>query len=209
MFDELAAAGVFSLRADGFSWADCDVVFEQLGRCCVPGPLVGCRSWRGDGGSPASSSRPNRCGSSTSTLLDVSSCIDGATRAHVDPRALDAEPSPWPLDPITPIARVDTLPTGALAADADCGDMAHARARCSPPRSRSASPTASPRWRSAYAKERVQFDRPIASFQAIKHLCADMLDAHRSRPGGGLRGRRAPRRSRPRRARSQRSRPRR
>jgi alkylation response protein AidB-like acyl-CoA dehydrogenase len=26
-----------------------------------------------------------------------------------------------------------------------------------------------------YAKERVQFDRPIAAFQAIKHLCADML----------------------------------
>ena len=27
----------------------------------------------------------------------------------------------------------------------------------------------------AYAKERVQFDRPIGGFQAIKHLCADML----------------------------------
>ncbi len=40
LFDELAAAGVFSLRADGFSWADCVVVFEQLGRYCVPGPLV-------------------------------------------------------------------------------------------------------------------------------------------------------------------------
>ena len=26
-----------------------------------------------------------------------------------------------------------------------------------------------------YAKERVQFDKPIAAFQAIKHLCADMV----------------------------------
>src|SRR6185437_8530168 len=40
LFDDLAAAGVFSLRADGFSWADCVVVLEQLGRHCVPGPLV-------------------------------------------------------------------------------------------------------------------------------------------------------------------------
>ncbi|HEX5096005.1 MAG TPA: acyl-CoA dehydrogenase, partial [Acidimicrobiia bacterium] len=41
LFDELGGAGVFSLRADGFTWADTVVVFEQLGRFCVPGPLVG------------------------------------------------------------------------------------------------------------------------------------------------------------------------
>src|SRR6476620_11196617 len=40
LFDDLSGAGVFSLRADGFAWSDCVVVFEQLGRHCVPGPLV-------------------------------------------------------------------------------------------------------------------------------------------------------------------------
>src|SRR5258707_2566458 len=40
MWDELSAAGVFSLGVDGFGWADRVVVFEQLGQACVPGPLV-------------------------------------------------------------------------------------------------------------------------------------------------------------------------
>jgi alkylation response protein AidB-like acyl-CoA dehydrogenase len=37
----------------------------------------------------------------------------------------------------------------------------------------------------AYAKERVQFDRPIGSFQAVQHLCADMLQALELGRAGG------------------------
>jgi alkylation response protein AidB-like acyl-CoA dehydrogenase len=36
----------------------------------------------------------------------------------------------------------------------------------------------------AYAKERVQFGRPIGSFQAIKHKCADMMVAVESARSG-------------------------
>ena len=41
-YDDLEEAGVFSLRADGFSWTDAAVVYEELGRALVPGPLVWC-----------------------------------------------------------------------------------------------------------------------------------------------------------------------
>ena len=37
MWDELAETGVFSLRADGFGWADAAIAFEELGRAVVPG----------------------------------------------------------------------------------------------------------------------------------------------------------------------------
>ena len=40
VYADLAEAGVFSLRADGFTWADAAVVYEELGRALVPGPLV-------------------------------------------------------------------------------------------------------------------------------------------------------------------------
>ena len=40
MHKELSDAGVFSLRTDGFSWADSSIAFQELGRVLVPGPLV-------------------------------------------------------------------------------------------------------------------------------------------------------------------------
>ena len=66
MFDELAAAGVFALRADGFAWADAVIVFEQLGRHCVPGPLVACLL-AGDGIAGHRRARPSPRGSKIST----------------------------------------------------------------------------------------------------------------------------------------------
>ena len=49
-------------------------------------------------------------------------------------------------------------------------------ARSSPPRP-SASPASAPSQAAQYAKEREQFGRPIAMFQAVKHHCANMLVA--------------------------------
>jgi alkylation response protein AidB-like acyl-CoA dehydrogenase len=173
-FDELGAAGVFSLRADGFSWADCTVVFEQLGRFCVPGPLVA--SLLVGNGRVAAIVEPAPDGSAWIEHLDVLDDLyvrRGDELRRVAPATLDADPSPWPLDPLTPIARVSALPDGDPVA-VDTAAVWRAGAvltaalqlgltdRCT-------------ELAVAYAKEREQFDRPIAGFQAIKHILADML----------------------------------
>ena len=185
MFTELADAGVFSLRADGFSWADCTIVFEQLGRFCVPGPLVPSLLFE-SGRIVGFLDQPDREADREPDPqrdehlwvehLDVlEDLVVGSADAirHVDPTTLVGELSSWPLDPLTPIARVAAIPPGR-AIVADAAEL----------RRRGAVLTAALQLGLAdrctelavdYAKERVQFDRPIAAFQAIKHLCADML----------------------------------
>jgi alkylation response protein AidB-like acyl-CoA dehydrogenase len=172
LFDELAEAGVFSLRADGFSWADCVVVFEQLGRFCVPGPLVESLLF-GAGTVAGLASAIAPIWIEHLDALDVLVVADGDPRLQtIDPKAVDAERSPWPLDPCTPVARAHELPAGSpfevefdwqlsgttLTAALQLG-LADRLTQLAV----------------AYAKERVQFDRPIGGFQAIKHMLADML----------------------------------
>lgn len=175
MFDELANAGVFSLRADGFSWADCVVVFEQLGRFCVPGPLVS-SLLLGDGriaGSVWASDRAEQpVWIEHLDALDVLIAIGPGGARAVDPKAVVAEPSPWPLDPCTPVARATEIPGGEpVAVDAQwetAGTVLTAAFQLGLADRLTELAV-------AYAKERVQFDRPIGGFQAVKHLLADMV----------------------------------
>ena len=177
LFEELAGAGVFSLRADGFSWADCTIVFEQLGRFCVPGPLVS--SLLLGNGRIAGLVEPHAGGPVWVEHLDALDdlyVLRGEAISHVDPQTVAAAPSTWPLDPLTPVAR--------LVAVVDVADGAAVPADVAEIRRAGAVLTAALQLgladrcteiAVAYAKERVQFDRPIGAFQAIKHLCSDML----------------------------------
>jgi alkylation response protein AidB-like acyl-CoA dehydrogenase len=172
LFDQLAEAGVFSLRADGFSWADCVVVFEQLGRYCVPGPLVP-SLLLGDGRIAGVAGDAPPIWIEHLDALDVLLVGREGRMQSLDPRAVDAQRSPWPLDPCTPVAKAAELPPGApIDFDVRSGDL------------RGTALTAAfqlgladrlTELAVAYAKERVQFDRPIGGFQAIKHMLADML----------------------------------
>ena len=97
--------------------------------------------------------------------------------------------------------RSTTLPDGdARRRRRRAGRRCGPRARCSPRRSASGWPTRCTDLAVAYAKEREQFNRPIGSFQAVKHLCADMVVRAEVARGRGVRGGVRPRRPRDRRA---------
>jgi alkylation response protein AidB-like acyl-CoA dehydrogenase len=151
VWKELSEAGVFSLSELGFGLAEETVVFEELGRALIPGPLV----W----GALLHSADEVVTGPTGGFVTH----LDSADRVVGDPDDLVAVANP--LDPLTPMHTTgaeppaDLVPTGAVLTAAYQVGMAGA---CT---DRAV----------AYAKEREQFDTPIGRFQSIKHLLADCL----------------------------------
>jgi alkylation response protein AidB-like acyl-CoA dehydrogenase len=182
LWRDLADLGVFSLRqpepgGSGLGVAEAAIAFEELGRSLVPGPLVGSHLAAGliDGASEGravvgvvnASDDPvviEHVGFVTDVLV-----FDGERVRHVTaPGAVEAD---LPVDPLTPVGRVDTLPGGR---DVEADDLHFVGAVLTAAYQLGISEAATER-SVAYAKEREQFDRPIGTFQAVKHMCADML----------------------------------
>jgi alkylation response protein AidB-like acyl-CoA dehydrogenase len=197
----LGETGVFALTlpeplGTGLSMAEAVVVFEELGRALVPGPLVGtflaararvvegaadgraqvgvhCAGDGGAGAGPGPVLVEHLVsldallvfaddGKGPARLLaPIGAAADGAVRVEA------------PLDPLTPLWRVDAPLTGEPVAGDDGGlwrDGALLTSALQVGHAAAALDLAV-----AYAKERQQFGTPIGSFQAIKHMCADML----------------------------------
>jgi len=179
-FDELSSTGVFSLRADGFGWADAAITFEELGRAAVPGPLV----WSHLGhalvdGVLTGLARPAPGAAVVVEHLAAADAVlvlddDGVTRIGPDALA-DAIALDWPLDPLTPVHRITALPEGERVAGPDVVDEWRRGGAVLTSAFQIGMAQACTEAATQYSLARFQFDRPIGSFQAVKHMLADMV----------------------------------
>ncbi len=181
MFSELDETGVFSLRTDGFGWADAGIAFSELGRALVPGPLVWSHLAHGviDGIVTGVEAHAVPTAPFAFEHLDAADAVVvmGADGLHrLDPDAVaDARAIEWPLDPLTPVHLVDTLPDGERVGDADDALRWRRGGAVLTSAYQVGMATACVDAATAYALDRRQFDRPIGSFQAVKHILADMV----------------------------------
>jgi alkylation response protein AidB-like acyl-CoA dehydrogenase len=197
---ELAEAGVFSLclseaeGGTGLGMADAGVVFQELGRALVPGPLVATHLAAGivEGAAtgdtivgiletgPGAGRRVGTGGHIPSLVehldsIDVLLMLgpDGVTR--IDARSVKGRKIERPLDASTPLTELDAAPAGTVVGDASMARDLRRSGACLTAALLVGVAHAATTLAVGYAKQREQFGRPIGSFQAVKHLLADML----------------------------------
>ena len=190
LWGELAEMGVFSLRLAesaggvGLGSADAVLVFAELGRRLVPGPLVwshlaadlvtgAAAGERVVGGIEQQRQSNDPVLVEHFEELDVLLVLrrDGVYR--VDPKSVAARPAGTPLDPFTPIFEVASLPQGERVGDAALVEKLRLEGAAFAAAQLLGIAEMTTELSTDYARKREQFDRPIGSFQAIKHILAD------------------------------------
>lgn len=188
LWRQLAEMGLFGLRlseaegGSGLGWPDAVVSFEELGRAAVPGPLVASHLAAGlVPGAVDGTAVVGAVGRDPVVLVEHLDALDQLVvvsddgLALVDAADVRGRAVERPLDPLTPLHVVESLPAGSVI-----GDVAAARAW----QRGGAVLTAALQVGMAsavldlaveHATSREQFQRPIGSFQAVKHQLADCL----------------------------------
>ncbi len=188
---ELAEMGVFSLRqseAEGgleLGMVEASLVFQELGRRLVPGPLVwahlaaGLVEGAGTGEVVVGGLDLTRQSSDPHLVeygadLDVLLLLKADGVYRVDAKALVGKPVGIPLDPLTPMLHFPELPEGERIGGADVAEKLGIEGAQLTAALMLGVAELSLDYANDYAKAREQFGRPIGSFQAIKHILADM-----------------------------------
>ncbi|WSQ09970.1 acyl-CoA/acyl-ACP dehydrogenase [Streptomyces sp. NBC_01231] len=169
LWRELGEAGFFALRlpeADGgvgLGLPEAVLVFEEAGRVLLPGPLIATHLAAGTvpGAAAGEAVVADVDGGLVEWLAEADVVRGGGTPL---PRPEEAVPL-RSVDPLTPLHRwtgAETWPcdpVGVLLTAAE--QLGTATRACE--------------LAVQHARTREQFGQPIGAFQAIKHLCADML----------------------------------
>lgn len=192
-FAELGALGVFSLVADGMGVREAAVVFEQFGRGLVPGPVLG--TWLAAGRIDGAADGTTLVGllepQPTATVVEHADVVDSwllfadgglwqvpaslVATERVE-RPLDAGAPVWVVTTDVPATAAGLAAWGATClADGDDAATLRDTAVALVAAMQLGVASAAGDLAAAYAKQREQFGRPIGGFQAVKHLCADML----------------------------------
>jgi alkylation response protein AidB-like acyl-CoA dehydrogenase len=194
-WQELGEAGVFNLclaesaGGVGLGLAEAAVVFEELGRALVPGPLVASHLAAGlidgadDGSVVVGLIATDPDGTTGPALpifiehledLDVLLVLSDHGIVSVDPGQVESTRRARPMDPLTPVWSATTLPAGTPVAGPDIAAWWRRDGAVLTAALQVGMAAWSTDLAVEYAKQRRQFGRPIGSFQAVKHLCADM-----------------------------------
>jgi alkylation response protein AidB-like acyl-CoA dehydrogenase len=183
-WDELAAMGIFSMRSDGLGAREAVLAFEELGRGLVPGPIVAQHLAAGlvdgaeDGTAIVGLYEPGAEVTMVEHAAEATSLLwfdDGEVRC-VDTAALTLKAVEHPLDPLSPVWLASGNPPAGttIASGADATRLRQLGVTLTAALQLGVALGAT-ELAVGYAAERHQFGRPIGSFQAVKHILADML----------------------------------
>jgi alkylation response protein AidB-like acyl-CoA dehydrogenase len=165
LWRELGDAGFFSLRLPeaedgvGLGLPEAVLVFEEAGRALLPGPLAATHLAAGvvPGAATGETVVTTVGGGGLVEWLDAADVVTGDATGAVAVRS---------VDPLTPLHRVPagsrtTEPDGLLVLLTAAEQLGTAVRACEAA--------------VQHARTREQFGRPIGAFQAVKHLCAELL----------------------------------
>ncbi|MFJ2392759.1 acyl-CoA dehydrogenase family protein [Streptomyces sp. NPDC087843] len=193
LWRELGEAGFFSLRlpeADGgvgLGLPETVLAFEEAGRVLLPGPLVATHLAAGEvAGAATGETVVTAVYGGLVEWLDESDAVRDGAGGPAGDGAAGAVPL-TSVDPLTPLHRVPGGFPAAPTGHADLMDDTSPISPTGPPRPPDPLATlltAAEQLGNAartcetavqHARTREQFGQPIGAFQAVKHLCAQML----------------------------------